>query len=287
MNKQKKETQSQLVQTILKKYPELSNKQKKVADYIIQNHRTSFALSGKELSKHTRVSEATVVRLAQHLGFKGFHHLKSQMIMEAKEEMRPEDRFKLMIHENQISTVFNVAKQDVENINQTINQIDYEQFKKFIKLIRSSRHVYTIGLGISSLMARIGAYFFNQAGIKANFCGKDEHAFIEKLVHSDKSDLVLALSFPPYSRETVDTLKFCYKRNIRCLAITDKPTAPITRWCHAYLTVRSQNLLFTNSISALSMMLNALATELALLNKNKAADSSKLVYELLNKDFYS
>jgi len=48
-------------------------------------------------------------------------------------------------------------------------------------LIRSSNHIYTIGLGISSLMARIVAYQFNQAGIKANACGKDERAFIEML----------------------------------------------------------------------------------------------------------
>jgi DNA-binding MurR/RpiR family transcriptional regulator len=287
MNKLKKESHSKLTGTILKKYPELSTKEKKVADYIIQNHQTSFALSGKDLSKNTGVSEATIVRFAQHLGFEGFHHLKSQMIMEAKEGMKPEDRFKLMVHENQISTIFKVAKQDVDNINQTINRIDRQQFERFIKLIRGSSHVYTIGLGISSLMARIAAYLLNQAGIKANFCGKDEHAFIERLVHLTKRDLVLALSFPPYSKETVNSLKFCYQRNVRCLGITDKPTAPLTRWCHAYLIVKSRNLLFTNSISALSMILNALATELALLNKDKSANSSKLVYKILGKDFYS
>jgi len=279
---------SKLKKIIIHKYPKLSNKEKKVADYIIQNLPVEFALSIKELSKNTGVSEATIVRFAKNLGFKGFLHLKSKMIQEAKLEMMPEDRFKLLTHsKNQISTVFRVAKQSVENINLTLNDIDHEQFKKFIRLIRSSNHVYTIGLGISSLMARIVAYQFNQAGIKANACGKDEHAFIERLIHLDSRDLVLALSFPPYSKETVNSLKFCYQRNIRCLALTDKPTAPITQWCHAYLTVKSKNLLFTNSISALSMIINALATELAFHNKNKAADSSKFAYKISKKEYLS
>ncbi|MDH5744621.1 MAG: MurR/RpiR family transcriptional regulator, partial [Candidatus Aminicenantes bacterium] len=75
---QNKKTDIKLKKTIIEKYQELSKKEKKVADYIIQNHRTIFALSGKELSKKTKVSEATIVRFAQHLGYKGFQHLKSR-----------------------------------------------------------------------------------------------------------------------------------------------------------------------------------------------------------------
>jgi len=284
---QKMEKDLKLKKTIIQKHQELSKKEKIVADYIIQNQQTIFALSGKELSKNTGVSEATIVRFAQHLGFRGFQHLKSQVITEAKEKMMPEDRFKLMFRrKNQISTVLRVAKQEVENINQTINQIDPEQFGEFIRLIRSSNNVYTIGLGLSSLMARITAYLFNQAGIKAHACSKDEHSFIERLINLNKNDLVLALSFPPYSKETIDTLKFCYQRNIRCLSITNTPTAPIVRWSHAYLIVKSDNLFFTNSLSAISMILNALSTELALFNKSKTADNSKLILKIFSKEYY-
>jgi len=285
---QNKNQDSKLKKIIIEKYPELSRKEKKIADYIIQNQQTIFALSGKELSKNTRVSEATIVRFAQHLGFKGFLNLKTQLITEAKEKMMPEDRFKFMTRgKNHISTVIRVAKQDVENINQTINQIDPEQFARFIKLIRSSKHTYTIGLGISSLMARIAAYLFNQAGIRAYACSKDEHSFIERLISLGKDDLVLALSFPPYSKETVDALKFCHQRNIRCVCLTNSLTAPIVRWAHAYIIVRSENLFFTNSISAISTILNALSTELALYRKSKTANNSKLILDILSDEFYS
>jgi DNA-binding MurR/RpiR family transcriptional regulator len=274
--------------TILKKYPDLTKKQKKIADYIVQNNQRILGISGRELSKNTEVSEASIGRFAKALGFEGFYQLRSQMVMEAREILIPEDRFKLLSHgKNQISTLYKVAEQDVDNINKTINQIERTQFINFIGLLRSARHIYTFGIGISSLMARMAAYYFNQAGVRANFCSKDEHAFIEKLILLGKKDLVFSLSYPPYSKETVDTMKFCFKRNVTCLAITDKPTSPITRWCHAFLVVNSHNLLFSNSASAVSMVLYAVATELAFLNKNKAVKNSKLITQILGDEFYS
>ncbi|MDH5745233.1 MAG: SIS domain-containing protein, partial [Candidatus Aminicenantes bacterium] len=210
-----------------------------------------------------------------------------RLIREAKKKIIPEDRFKLMTRgKNHISTVMRVAKQEVENINQTIDQFDPVQFGKFIRIVQSSKNIYTIGLGISSLMARIAAYLFNQAGIAAYACCKDEHSFLERLINLNKNDAVLALSFPPYSRETVDALKFCYQRNVRCLSITNTQTAPTIRWAHAYLIAKSDNLFFTNSISAMSMMLNALSTELALYNKDKTADNSKLILKMSSDEYY-
>jgi len=277
-----------LIKKIIEKYQNLSKKEKKIADFIIQNQKTVFALSGRDLSKNTKVSEATVVRFSQHLGFRGFLELKTQLITEAKEKMMPEDRFKLMPRgKDHISNIIRVARQDVENINRTIDQLDPVQFRKFVELIRSAKQVYTIGLGISSLMARIGAYLFNQAGVKAYACRKDEHSFIERLINLNESDLVMALSFPPYSKETVDALKFCYQRNIPCISITDTPTAPIVRWSHAHIIVKSKNLFFTNSIAAISTILNALSTELALYHKDKTADNSKLILKMLEDEFYS
>ncbi|MFW6159602.1 MAG: MurR/RpiR family transcriptional regulator [Acidobacteriota bacterium] len=271
---------------IIKKYPELPRQEKKVADYLIKSKPTILVFSVKELAENTGVSEATIVRFAQHLGFKGFQHLKSRMIEEAKEMIMPEDRFKFMTREkNHISTVMRVAKLEVENINSTINNLDPEQLRDFIDRLWNSQYVYTIGIGISALMARVAAYLFNQAGIKSYAFMKEEHSFLERLVNIEKKDVVLSFSFPPYSKETIEAMKFCFERKISSLAITDKPTAPIVKWVQAHLVIRTDNLLFTNAVSAIVVVLNALSTELALFNKEKVADKSKYVFEAVKEEF--
>ncbi len=282
----KKKLTSSLRDIIISKYSGLSRQEKKIADFIIRSQSTILVFTGKELSIHTGVSEATTVRFAQHLGFRGFQQMKSQMIAEFKERIMPQDRFKLISRgKNPISTISRVAEQEVRNINDTIKQLDPQQLHEFIHRLRRARYVYTVGIGISALMAKVASYVLNQAGIRAFACPKEEHSFIERLIHCDKKDAVLALSFPLYSKETIEALKFCFQKDVSCLAITDKPTAPAVQWTHAHLIVRSDNLFFTNAVASLAMMLNALSTELAFFNKDKLADNSKHIIETAKEGF--
>ncbi len=280
------EKTSFLKQRILQKYPNLSRKEKKIADYILQHIRTVFSLPIKSLSESTNVSSATIFRFAQHLGFSGFQQLRSQMMNEVKDEMMPEDRFKLLVpDDNEIVTVVKVAEQEVKNINGTVNLIEAERFREFIEYLRKSNCVYTLGIGISSIIARLAAYLLNQAGLTTNFCQKEEHFFIEKLINLTKKDVLLGFSFPPYSKETVTAMKFCFERGVTCLSVTDKATAPILRWSHGFLTAQTKNLMFTNSISAVCMIINAAATEIAILTKKKVVTHLDLINQLRKNDF--
>jgi len=285
-----KETDSRknlsLQERIIKNYPFLSRKEKKIADYLSQNLRTAFVLSTDQLAKNTEISSATVVRFAQHLGFSGFQQLRSQMMDEVKEEMMPEDRFRLLTPDgNQISTVIKIAEQEVENINTTLRHLQQETLKKFIDSLRKGRCVYTIGIGVSSLLARLTAYLLNQAGVTTHVCLKEEHFFLEKLVLLTKKDVILGFSFPPYSKETVEAMKFCFERGMTCLSITDRTTAPIAQWSHGYLLAQTKNLMFTNSLGAVLMIINAIATELALINKKKVVANIDLINKLLEGEF--
>lgn len=271
---------------IVAKYDNLTPKERKIADYLLKNHSTAFSLSAADLAEKTGVSLATVVRFSRHIGFSGFYQLRAHMINEVKEELIPEERFKLLSHnKDSLSTLVKIAKQDVENINQTLNAIDRKNFKIFITELRKAKSVYTIGIGISSILARSAAYLLKQAGLRAHFCGQDEHSFIEVLINLDKKDAVFGFSFPPYSGETVKAMKFCYEHGLTCLSITDKMTSPITKWSNVYLRAQTKNLMFTNSISSVLMIINALSTEIALINKAKIVPNIDLMYGLLKNEY--
>ncbi|MBN1225074.1 MAG: MurR/RpiR family transcriptional regulator [Candidatus Aminicenantes bacterium] len=273
-------------QKIIDNYENLSNKEKRIADYIIENHRMIFTHSAVDLAKHTGSSPATVVRFSQHLGYEGYYQLKNQIIDEMKVEMIPEERFKLLTHEeNSTTAVLKIAKQEVFNINKTINQIEKESFETFIETLSKARLIYTFGIGMSSILSRLSAYLFNQAGLRANFCGQDEHSFIEKLINLSKTDVAFGFSLPPYSQETIKSMKFCYERGVKCLSITNALNSPITKWSHSSILASTENLMFTNSISAISMIINALATELALLNKRKLVPNIDQMSDLLKDEY--
>lgn len=264
-----------LSELIIDKYPTLSKQQIKIADIIVTNRPSTLVLTGKELAAQAGVSEAAIVRFAKTLGFRGFPQLKAVMISEFKERFVPKDRFKFVGQASvRPSTLSRIAGLEVENINDTVVHMPPRQFDEFIRRLRRAPAVYPIGVGLSALLAKIAAYWLRTIGIRVFTCPDEEISMIRWLARLEKNDAVLAMSFPVYSKETIDALKACHQRGISTLAITDKPTAPIIPWSHAHLVVRSDNMIFANAIGSLTMLLNAIATELALSDKDKAAASS-------------
>lgn len=260
-----------LSELIIDNYPALSKQQKKIADIIVTNRPSTLVLTGKELAAQAGVSEAAIVRFAKTLGFRGFPQLKAVMIAEFKERFIPKDRFRLIGQASgRSSTLSQIAGIEVENINDTVVHMNPQQFHEFIRRLRRAPAIYPIGIGLGALMAKIAAFWFRAIGIRAFTCPDEEVAVTKWLERLDKNDAVMAFSFPTYSQETIDALKHCYQRGISSLSITDKPTAPIIPWSHAHLVVRSDNMIFANAIGSLTMLLNAIATELALSDKDKA-----------------
>ena len=65
--------------------------------------------------------------------------------------------------------------------------------------------------------------------------------------------------------------------------MTDRVTSPVSLYAERVIPVVSQNMLFTNSFSAISVIINALTTEIALRNKKKALKNLKESEKLLER----
>jgi DNA-binding MurR/RpiR family transcriptional regulator len=272
-----------LKKAIQTKYPSLPENQQRVADFLLHHQREVPFLSIVDVEKRCGTSKATVVRLAQSLGFTGYSQLRRSLREGVQQQFQLKDRFPLLSETNREGALALVAHQDVKNINQTINNLDKGTFRAVGSMILNASHVYTLGLGISSLMSQILAYSLNQVAVKASPFVHDYETFVEQMAFVNTSDILIAFSFPPYSRETVDAVKTAYEKGIQVVAITDKMTSPVTFYSKKVIPIRSQNLLFTNSFSAISVVINALATEVAVRNKRKALRMTKEIDQKLEE----
>jgi DNA-binding MurR/RpiR family transcriptional regulator len=283
--KQKKEREHPidlplLVQTA---YPDLPENQRKVADILLQRIREVPFLSVIELEKLSGTSKATVVRLAQSLGFSGYLELRERVREDVQSEITDGLTYPLLSGETDEETLTTVARQDVQNINQTITQIDREVFARVTTMFLKANRVYTFGLGISSLLARVLAYSLNQVAVRATAFAHEHETFFEQIHQVTPADVAVAFSFHPYSRETIDTAQTLARKGVPVVAVTDRVTSPVSFVSKAVLPIASQNLLFTNSISAVSVLINALTTEVALHNKGRATGNLRETEELLQQ----
>jgi len=252
-------------------YKKLPRNQKKIADFFVENFDRIPFSNVQDISKATDVSVASVVRFSQRIGFTGFSELRDEISSNLQNQLKNNDKFSLIENADLNDDIFtSVANQEIKNINETLKFIERENFKVAVDLIFRADYIYIAGLGISFLLSRILAYQLNQVGIKASHFRHDDTSFLEQALFLKKGDLVIVLSFPPYSKETIDMAKFVYESDIKVISITNKLSAPATFYSNLSLIVKSENMLFTNSLSAISVLINAMATECALRDKKRA-----------------
>ena len=264
------------------KYDTLPRNQKKVADYFIDNFDRIPFLNVQEIARSTGTSVASVVRFAQSVGFEGFSKLRDAIAESFQNQINNKIIFPLFEkHKADEDLLTEVANVDIANINNTLNLIERKTFDDIIKRILDAERVFTAGLGISYLLSEILAYQLSQVGIDSTVFKHTHTLFHEQILFMNKKDLLIVFSFPPYSKETIDAAQFAKEKNIDVIAVTNKYASPVTFCTKANLIVKSENMLFTNSFAAISVLINAIATACALKKKSRAKKILKETEEIM------
>lgn len=268
------------------RYPSLKGQRRRAADYLLTHYRNAFALSVQELAREAKVSEATLVRFARSLGFEGYLDLRAALTEEAKQGLLPEDRFAFEEPSRlPTGTLEKVARTEVENINRTLDEIDPKSYRRFVEHLRKADLVVTMGLGVSALLSRLAAYLFFQVGVRAEPLARDVVTLLEQVEQLPKRTAVLTFAFPPYSRDTAVAAARAAERRLPVLLVTDGPRSPLVASSTVALYARTENVLYTNSVAAVSVLLNGLATELALANKLRALEQLRASDRGLKDEF--
>mgnify|MGYP002640693497 CR=1 FL=1 len=249
-------------------HKDLTPNQKGLAEFILDHIEEIPFWSIHTFAKEAKTSTASIVRIAQRMGYSGYPNMRDDIAELLKTDLNRQYVSSVETLEGDVLSM--VANQDVQDINDTLNQLNRTDFQTAVDYILSANRVHTAGLGISNLMAKILAYQLNQVGISASALGSGTMSFLEQLAFFDSGDLLITFSYPPYSEETLNLAKLSREKGLKVLAITNKPAAPVSFHADLSLPVKSENVLFTNAFAAISVIINALATECARRDKAKA-----------------
>ncbi|AYW47315.1 DNA-binding protein [Tetragenococcus osmophilus] len=150
---------------LLKKRPQLSELEKQVLDYILQNSSTVTTLTADLLAKELFISTATISRTAQRLGFKGFQELKYAIAQDNKELEEPEKA----LYSKQLSDLCHSIEYQLHETLERFKQIPLEEI---IHCLKKAKVVELFGMG-GSLANCI------HAARKLTFLGKTANARID------------------------------------------------------------------------------------------------------------
>jgi DNA-binding MurR/RpiR family transcriptional regulator len=250
----------------------LPPQQRAIADYLIHHLREVPFQSLPELAELTKVSEPTIVRFAQSIGFSGFRDLKMELLQlpprqqhTPHTEPTPSDDPRHVLH--------SVAHLETDNIAQTTRIVDLSTFKAVAEALHQSEHTYVFGMGVSASLARMARYILTEVGVRCTVLSSDFTSPEEQLFVLRPSDLLLAISLPPYSRQTLEMLRGADERGTSTAVITNglnSPACSVAKWV---LSARTHNMMFTNAVASIVVLINALATQYAMRHRTRSMEA--------------
>jgi DNA-binding MurR/RpiR family transcriptional regulator len=279
-------TKKDLKEIIRSGISDYSRIQKKLASFLVENWNEIPLMSIESIAKETGVSTATVTRFFRRFDFKGFLDFKDSLKGELKETINPMERFKLSrANLSARDSLVQVAKMDIKNINKLLATIREESFKDLVHMVAQADRVYAFGTNISSMLSHMTAYLFNQVGKETHCLDEGPLSVEEKILQVRKNDLLIFFSLFPYSRSTIAYAHLAKLHQLPLISISDNTHSPISEYASMVLAIPRENILFTTSTAAFSVLINAIATELAIKNKNELTRKIEAADESL-KPFY-
>ena len=244
----------------------LTRSQRRIMQYIVDNYEEAIFLTASQLAHSVGVSEATVVRLAQALGFDGYPGMQSKFREGLQDRLSTVTRLEHTVdHVRQVGdVVVKVLQEDIQNLSQTLRNLPIEVFEQAVKDIEKAKRVFVVGLRGAHAPALTLATYLRFLGKRAQLLMPGHGELWDILQGLEKTDLVIGISLPRYTTITVEVLEHARSQRARVGAITDSPLSPLARYAHWVLTAESQLDSFIESFTAVTSLINALLTAMSI-----------------------
>lgn len=272
------------LELIQNKFKSLSKSQKKIAEFIINDYDRAAFMTAAILGKTVEVSESTVVRFANTLGYSGYKDFQKGLQRLIKNKLTTVQRLSMVnTDSNEESILRKVMKKDMENIEKAINEMDYENFQKAIELILNAKNIYVLGMRSSYyLSGYLGFYLsFLFDNVKVVISGAND--VFEQLLNANHEDLIIGISYPRYSKRTLEALDYCKEKGCKIISITDSLISPASKDSDISLIAGSNMLSFVDSLVAPMSLINALMVAIGIKKKDDIKSSFESLEEIWNK----
>lgn len=276
---------SNLITAITERMPTLSKGQKRIAHFILDHYDSAAFMTANKLGKEVEVSESTVVRFAAELGYDGYPHLQKAMQELVRSKLTSLQRIEITRSRMRDDEVLdNIMAFDIANVRQTLDEMPRDVFYAAVDAIVSARRVYIFGAGSCRALANFIAYYLKMLLVDIHLIyTSSETEIFEEMLHIDKRDAIIGVSFPRYSSKAVKALHFAHSRGAQVIAITDSPASPIADLATHLLLAHSDMATVVDSLVAPLSVINALIVAASLRKMDSVTQTLTELEELWDK----
>ncbi|WP_448531842.1 MurR/RpiR family transcriptional regulator [Pseudothermotoga sp.] len=204
-------------------YSRLTRSQRKVAEFIIDNPSKITLMSADQLAKASGVGEATVIRFARILGYKGYSDMKAEfqraLIDNFTSSKKVEEGLKSVSSETVLDELLKTHIAVFQNMN--VAELT-RSLKNAAKIIFEANDVYVFGEGAALVPAMELSFWLNRFGKKTWLFGTTGRSFFEHVVNIRKNDVSIGFAYRKINFELRILFSETRKRGGKNILFTDR-----------------------------------------------------------------
>ncbi|MGY0193925.1 MurR/RpiR family transcriptional regulator [Leptothrix sp. BB-4] len=261
-----------LIRVIHENHDGMSRTYQQIAIYLTQNPNDVAIKSLNAIGEGCGIHASSFVRFAQSLGFKGFKELQ-EVFQRRLSTAAPgfEARIKALEGElghgggegGRTSLLRELVLRDIASLQDLLNDISDERMEQAVTLMDQARTIHLIGQLRSAPVVELMRYVLTMLGKRTVLLDASGGLATHMGKLMEPQDLLIAVSFRFYARETVDVAADAVSRGVPILAITDSTLSPLAKGARALFTVPEHEYIFSRSLAAPMCVAQALVVSLA------------------------
>lgn len=230
---------SDLVQRIEARGATLPPAERRVAEIVLADPEVVAFTTVAALGRRAGTSGATVVRLAERLGYDGWVGLQAEARAALEGRLRPAIE---RIRERGLGDVLEqTAEREAANVRSTFAAIDRADFDHAVALLaEAARSVYVVAgdaeAGVGSFLA--AGLDLLRPGVHRVFGSAP--AVARQLAHLERGDLIVAIDLRRYERWALDAVSLARSAGAVVIAITDSVLSPLAEGAAATFVVTAE-----------------------------------------------
>lgn len=217
-----------LMQTLRDRAGDLSPQLQRAA-MLLETHQHDIALlSMRDLARRCDLAPATFSRLARALGFEDFAALREICVNHLRQQA---DGFAGRASALQGDTA---DASDAERIGMAISAHVQSAFsaanvaalETVAAALCTARRVYLLGARSCLALTHAFGYAAQLFDDKVTVCAGTGNTLADPLRFCGPGDIVVAVTFDPYTREVIEAMQYAHARGARLVYVTDSAIAP-------------------------------------------------------------
>jgi RpiR family carbohydrate utilization transcriptional regulator len=213
-------TKSSVVQTIREHYPELYDAEKKVADTILDDPALVMTASVSQIAKKSNVSDATVVRMCQHIGYDGYYQMRIMMshsLGNSDTHKRPNP------NSDPVGYVIGEETAYLKILDMAQNK---SRTQSIAQMLCNARKVIVVASGNTVPVAMDFSFRLNRFSICAFTSSITEYC-VNYISNCGEDDVLVAISKSGESTRVLRVIDFAKKRKMKIVAMTGNDDSKI------------------------------------------------------------